>query len=63
VHKAFTPDDESVAYAKRLVEAFEAFQKEGVGAFALDGQMIDMPLVRNAQKVLERAKAAARGKS
>jgi citrate lyase subunit beta-like protein len=63
VQKAFTPDDESVAYAKRLVEAFEAFQKEGVGAFALDGQMIDMPLVRNAQKVLERAKAAARGKS
>jgi len=60
VQEAFTPDDESIAYAKRLVEAFEAHQKEGKGAFALDGQMIDMPLVKNAQKVLERAKAAGK---
>jgi citrate lyase beta subunit len=63
VQEAFTPDDESIAYARRLVETFEAHQKEGKGAFALDGQMIDMPLVKNAQKVLERAKAAAREKS
>ena len=60
VQEAFTPDDESIAYAKRLVEAFETHQKEGKGAFALDGQMIDMPLVKNVQKVLERAKAAGK---
>ena len=60
VQEAFTPDDASIAYAKRLVEAFEVYQKEGKGAFALDGQMIDMPLVKNAQKVLERAKAAGK---
>jgi citrate lyase beta subunit len=58
VQEAFTPDDETIAYARRLVETFEAHQKEGKGAFALDGQMIDMPLVKNAQKVLERARAA-----
>jgi len=60
VQEAFTPDDESIANARRVVEAFEAHQKEGKGAFALDGQMIDMPLVKNAQKVLERAKAAGK---
>jgi citrate lyase beta subunit len=60
VQEAFTPDDESIAYAKRLVDAFETHQGEGVGAFALDGQMIDMPLVKNAQKVLEQAKAAGK---
>jgi len=60
VQETFTPDDESIAYAKRLVEAFETHQKEGKGAFALDGQMIDMPLVKNAQKVLERARAAGK---
>jgi len=58
VQKAFTPDDEAVAHARRIVEAYEASLKEGRGAFALDGKMIDMPLVKNAQKVLERAKAA-----
>ena len=55
VQEAFTPDDESIAYARRVVEAFESHQEKGKGAFALDGQMIDMPLVKNAQKVLERA--------
>ena len=60
VQEAFTPEDESIAHARRLVEAFESYQKEGKGAFALDGQMIDMPLVKNAQKVLERARAAGK---
>ena len=60
VQEAFTPDDESITNARRVVDAFETHQKEGKGAFALDGQMIDMPLVKNAQKVLERAKAAGK---
>jgi len=61
VQDAFTPDDEAIANAKRLVEAFESHQKEGKGAFGLDGQMIDLPLVKFAQNVLERAKAAGKG--
>lgn len=58
--EAFTPSDDAIAYAKRVVESFEASQKEGRGAYALDGKMIDMPLLRNAQKVLDRAKAAGK---
>jgi citrate lyase beta subunit len=57
VQAAFTPSDEAVAYARRIVETFEASQKEGKGAYSLDGKMIDMPLLKNAQKVLARAKA------
>ena len=60
VQSAFTPNDKAIAYAKRVVQTFEASQKEGRGAYALDGKMIDMPLVKNAQKVLERAKAAGK---
>ena len=58
VQEAFTPSDEAIEYAKRIVKSFEASQEEGKGAYALDGKMIDMPLLKNAQKVLERAKAA-----
>jgi len=58
VQTAFTPSAEAIAYAKRIVETFEANQKEGKGAYSLDGKMIDMPLLKNAQKVLERANAA-----
>jgi len=57
---AFTPSDEVIAHARRIVETFEASQKEGKGAYSLDGKMIDMPLLRHAEKVLARAKAAGR---
>jgi len=60
VQSAFTPDDAAIAQAKRIVEGFAASEKAGKGAFALDGKMIDRPLVRNAEKVLERAKAAGK---
>lgn len=60
VQEAFTPSDESIAYARRIVETFESSQKEGKGAYALDGKMIDMPLLKNAQKVLARAQAAGK---
>jgi citrate lyase beta subunit len=60
VQTAFTPNNQAIAYAKRIVETFEASQKEGKGAYSLDGKMIDMPLLKNAQKVLERAKAAGK---
>jgi len=51
---AFTPSEKMIEEARRIVETFEASQKEGKGAYALDGKMIDMPLLKNAQKVLDR---------
>ncbi len=60
VQEAFTPSDSAIEYAKRIVESFESSQKGGRGAYALDGRMIDMPLLKNAQKVLDRAKAAGK---
>jgi citrate lyase subunit beta-like protein len=60
VQAAFTPSDAAIANARRLVDLFEANQEQGVGAFALDGSMIDMPLVKNARGVLARARAAGK---
>jgi len=60
VQAAFTPSDDAITYARRIVESFESSQKEGKGAYALDGKMIDMPLLKNAQKVLDRARAAGK---
>jgi citrate lyase subunit beta-like protein len=60
VQEAFTPSDEAIEYAQRVVATFAASQKGGKGAFALDGKMIDMPLLKNAQKVLSRARAAGK---
>ena len=60
VQEAFTPSVPAIEYAKRIVASFESSQKEGKGAYALDGKMIDMPLLKNAQKVLDRARAAGK---
>jgi citrate lyase beta subunit len=56
----FTPSDEAVAQAKRLVNAHNEHQAGGTGVFALDGKMVDMPMVRAAERVLARAKAAGK---
>jgi len=61
VQEAFSPRDEEIDYARRLIAAFEAAQKEGSGAIAFEGKMIDLPLVKAAQNVLERARAAGKG--
>lgn len=60
VQEVFTPTPDEVAAARRLVEAHEAHQAAGTGAFALDGKMVDMPIIRAAQSVLARADAATR---
>ena len=60
VQEAFTPDEAAIEFARRLVETFETHQARGSGAFALDGRMIDKPLVMAAERVLERARAAGK---
>jgi citrate lyase subunit beta/citryl-CoA lyase len=52
VHRAFAPTEEEVAYARRVVEAFEAAEARGEGVIALDGHMIDAPVVARAREVL-----------
>lgn len=58
VQKAFTPNPEAVAYALRVMQAYEEHQAAGKGAFALDGKMIDAPIIKAARRVLERAAVA-----
>ncbi len=60
VQEAFTPDDAAIEAARRLIVAFEAYQRQGKGAFAVEGRMVDLPLVRAAQNVLARAQAAGK---
>jgi len=60
IQTAFTPSDEAIAQARRLVEAFQAHQEAGLGAFALDGRMVDAPLMKAAEQVLAKARAAGK---
>lgn len=56
INRVFTPSDEEVAAAQRIIDAFTEHQKAGAGVFELDGKMVDMPMVRVAHRVLARAR-------
>ena len=60
VQEAFTPGDEAIAQAVRVMEAFTKHQQAGVGAFALDGKMVDAPIVKTAERVVALARAAGK---
>lgn len=54
--EVYGPGEEEVKWAVRVVIADEKAAKQGRGAWTLDGKMIDVPVARKAQAVVERAK-------
>ena len=62
VNKVFTPTEDEVALAERVVAAFTSAEAEGVASIQLDGKFIDYPIVYRAQRLLEKVAAIrARG--
>ena len=53
VNRVFGPSDERLAWARAAVAAFERGAEEGRGAVSLDGEMIDLPVVEGARRILE----------
>ena len=54
VNEEYSPSAEEVAYAKKLIAMDTENAKSGRGSFALDGKMIDVPIIVRAQKLLKR---------
>lgn len=57
-NKVYTPTSEEIALAREIVAANEAALREGRGAFALHGKMIDPPVVEQARATLARMRDA-----
>lgn len=56
VNAAFAPSDDELARAQAVVAAYEEAAADGRGAVALDGEMIDLPVVERARQTLANAK-------
>jgi len=54
-NECFSPSDEEVTKAKRIIEAMEQAQKEGKGAVALDGRLIDIASIKQAEVMVQKA--------
>lgn len=60
VQEAFTPDDDEIQYALSLIKKYEESEQNGQAAFAVDGVMVDLPVIVRAQRLLRRARAAGK---
>lgn len=57
INHIFTPSKEEVEEAQELIKAFEERKKAGIGVFTFKGKMVDVPHLKQAQRIVDRAKA------
>ena len=57
INEVFSPAPDEVAYARRIMDAWDKAEAEGRGSLALDGRMVDVPVVKRAQNLLAFADA------
>lgn len=58
INDAFTPEPERIKWAERILDARDDAEAEGRGVFRVDDEMIDAPLISQAEQIVERARAA-----
>jgi citrate lyase subunit beta/citryl-CoA lyase len=54
-HESFSPSEEELDRARRLIDAYDQAKAAGTAAIAFEGQMVDEPLARQAQALLDAA--------
>lgn len=60
LHNLFAPTQKDVEQARRIIQAAEEAEQQGLGVASLNGKMIDAPIIERARLVLERAKSGIR---
>lgn len=57
VNEEYSPSHDEVTYARKIIELNEEAKKTGRGSFAVDGKMIDVPIIVRAERLLKRHEA------
>lgn len=58
IHNVFTPSQKEIEKAKKIVDATKEALEKNLGVFTVDGKMVDKPIIKRAQRVLQLAKAS-----
>ncbi|CAE7449795.1 mcl1 [Symbiodinium necroappetens] len=56
-NEVFSPGEAEVKQARRVLEAMEKAQKEGLGAVSLDGKLVDIASIKQADAIVKKAEA------
>ena len=60
-NEVFTPSEEMLAQARRILDAMETAQSEGAGAVTLDGKLIDIASIKQARVIIGQAALTGSG--
>ncbi len=55
VHAVFNPSAAEIGWAERVVRAIRRAEEQGSGVVAVDGKMVDAPIVSRAERILQLA--------
>ena len=54
-HQVFSPSDEELDRARRLLAAYEEAERAGEAAIVFEGEMVDEPMARRARAIIAAA--------
>jgi citrate lyase subunit beta/citryl-CoA lyase len=61
INEIFSPSDSQIDYARRVVASWQDAASQGEASTTVDGQLVDAPIVRRAERVLAAAASHADG--
>lgn len=59
INEAYTPEDKEVDWARRVLDGSDGSDD---GVFVVDGEMIDRPLISQAERIVARAEQGEGGR-
>ena len=60
-NEVFSPSEEELDKARRIMDAMREAEREGRGAVSLDGRLIDLASIRMAENLLKKAEGIESG--
>jgi citrate lyase subunit beta / citryl-CoA lyase len=53
INAVFSPQPDEIEYAERVISAFEEAKSRGDASVAVGGQLVDLPILRRAERIME----------
>ena len=60
---AFTPTEEQLAFARKVIEAFSEAEAKGSASIQIDGYFVDYPIVDKAKRIIDLGEAIAQAEA
>ncbi|QTX02693.1 citrate lyase subunit beta / citryl-CoA lyase [Candidatus Phytoplasma luffae] len=55
INKIFTPSEKEISDSLKILNEYKKYKKHNKGVFSIDGQMIDKPIIENAENIIAKA--------